>query len=123
MRLATDAHLAEEYFLRLKLTKTRNINNNNNSPILVFFNVWSQQTDGQLQQQHNIQAKLAKNNKQFLCFVDRASLYNLVTKPTWSTIPSLFVYFYSLHVSGNYVPSSGEITVSIRHLVFVTLCG
>jgi len=42
MRLATDAHLMEQYFLRLKLTKTSNTisnnnnNNNNNSPILVF---------------------------------------------------------------------------------------
>jgi hypothetical protein len=25
-------------------------------------------------------------------------------KPTWCTIPSLYVYFYSVHVSGNYVP-------------------
>jgi len=41
MRLATGAHLAEEYFLRLKLTKTSNNisdnNENNNSPILVSF--------------------------------------------------------------------------------------
>jgi hypothetical protein len=25
-------------------------------------------------------------------------------KPTWCTIPSLYVYFYSLHVWGNYLP-------------------
>ena len=37
----------------------------------------------------------------FLCFVDRASLYNLVNR-TWCTI--FLVCFFSLHVSGNYVP-------------------
>jgi hypothetical protein len=29
-------------------------------------------------------------------------------KPTWCTIPTLCVYFYSLHVSGNYVPIIGR---------------
>jgi hypothetical protein len=41
MRLATGAHLAEEYFLRLKLTKKSNTisdnNKNNNSLILILF--------------------------------------------------------------------------------------
>ena len=38
-----------------------------------------------------------------LCIVDRAYLYNLCNKPTWCTI-FLYVYFYSLHVSGSHVP-------------------
>jgi hypothetical protein len=36
---------------------------------------------------------------------------------------SFYVYFDSLHVSGAMCPSSGEFTVSVRHLVYVTLCG
>jgi mannitol-1-phosphate/altronate dehydrogenase len=65
MRLATDANLAEEYFLRLKLTKTSNdvINNNSNSAVVVF-NLRSQQTDGQLQEQPNTQTKITKKNTQ-----------------------------------------------------------
>ena len=34
----------------------------------------------------------------------------------------MYVYFYSLHVSGSHVPIIRGITVSMRHLVFVTLC-
>jgi len=34
----------------------------------------------------------------------------------------MYVYFYSLHVSGSHVPIITSITVSIRHLVYVTLC-
>ena len=40
-----------------------------------------------------------------LCFVDRASLYNLVNKTTWCTIYSWYIYIYqSLHVSDDYGP-------------------
>jgi hypothetical protein len=40
-----------------------------------------------------------------LCFVDRASLYNLVNKTNWCTIYSYYIYIYeSLHVSGYYGP-------------------
>jgi hypothetical protein len=35
----------------------------------------------------------------------------------------LYVYFHSLHVSGATCPPSGGLTVSMWHLVFVTLCG
>jgi hypothetical protein len=58
-----------------------------------------------------------------LCFVDCASLYNLVNKA------NLVHKFLSMFISFIYMfratmcPSSGEITVSMRHLVFVTLCG
>jgi hypothetical protein len=57
----------------------------------------------------------------FLCFIDRASLYNLVNKTNVVHNFSLCVYFCSLHVSGATCPSSGELTVSMEHLVFVTL--
>jgi len=40
----------------------------------------------------------------FLCFVDRASLYNLVNKANLVDNYSQYVYFFSVHVSGNYVP-------------------
>jgi len=34
----------------------------------------------------------------------------------------MYVYFYSLHVSGSNVPIIRRIIVSMRHLVYVTLC-
>jgi hypothetical protein len=34
----------------------------------------------------------------------------------------VYVYFYSLHVSGSHVPIIRRIIVSMRHLVYVTLC-
>jgi len=34
----------------------------------------------------------------------------------------VYVYLYSLHISGNHVPIIRRIIVSIRHLVYVTLC-
>jgi len=33
----------------------------------------------------------------------------------------MYVYFYSVHVSGNHVPVIMRIIVSTRHLVYVTL--
>jgi hypothetical protein len=40
----------------------------------------------------------------FVCFVDRESLYNLVNKANLVHNFSYYVYFFSLHVSGDYVP-------------------
>ena len=34
----------------------------------------------------------------------------------------MYVYFYCLHVSGTHVPIIRRITVSMRHLVYITLC-
>jgi len=34
----------------------------------------------------------------------------------------VYIYFYSLHVSGSHVAIIRRIIVSMRHLVFVTLC-
>jgi len=34
----------------------------------------------------------------------------------------IYFYFYSLHVSGSHVPIIRRIIVSMRHLVYVTLC-
>jgi len=34
----------------------------------------------------------------------------------------LYVYFYSLHISGSHVPIIRAIIVAVRHLVHVTLC-
>ena len=59
----------------------------------------------------------------FLCFVDCTSLYNLVNKANLLHNYSQYIYFFSVRVSATMCPSSGEITVTIRHLVYVTLCG
>ena len=40
----------------------------------------------------------------FFCFVDRASLYNLVNRTNLVHNFSYYIYSFSLHVSGNYVP-------------------
>ena len=59
----------------------------------------------------------------FLGYVDGASLYNLVNKinlvHNFSCIFISILYMFRETIC----PSSGEITVSVRHLVFVTLCG
>ena len=34
----------------------------------------------------------------------------------------MYVYFHSLHVSGSHVPIIRSIIISVRHLVYVTLC-
>ena len=41
---------------------------------------------------------------------------------TWRTIFFMYVSSYSLHVSGSHVPVIRRIIVSMRHLVYVTLC-
>ena len=43
-----------------------------------------------------------------LCFLDRASLYNLADKANLVHNFSWYVYFFSLHVSGDYVPIIGR---------------
>jgi len=65
----------------------------------------------------------------FLCSVDRAFFVLLTVRLGIIFVNNqldvhfffIYVYFYSLHVSGSMCPSSGEIIVSIRHLVYVTL--
>ena len=39
-----------------------------------------------------------------VCFIDRASLYNVVNKANLPHNYSYYVYFFSLHVLGDYVP-------------------
>jgi len=52
----------------------------------------------------------------FLCFIDCASLYNLVTKANLVHNFSQCVYFFSLHVSGEYVP-----IIRRNNCIYVTL--
>jgi hypothetical protein len=52
-----------------------------------------------------------------LCFVDREASYNLIT---WCTI--FRGMFISYVFRATMCPSSGELTLSMRHFVFVTLC-
>jgi hypothetical protein len=47
----------------------------------------------------------------------------LQIKPTWCALfPSMFISFLVMF-RATLCPSPGEITVSVRHLVFVTVCG
>jgi hypothetical protein len=58
-----------------------------------------------------------------LCFVDRASLYNFANKANLvHNILSTFISFLYMF-RATMCPSSGEITVSMRHLIFVTVYG
>ena len=64
----------------------------------------------------------AQNKEWISCFVDRASLYNLLQiEPTWCTnfLNMLIAFLYMFRAT--MCPSSGENTVPMRHLVFVTL--
>ena len=57
------------------------------------------------------------------CFVDRASLYNLVNKANLvHSFFSMFIYFLYMF-RATMCPSSGAITVFMRHLVIVILYG
>jgi len=62
----------------------------------------------------------------FLCFVDRASLYNLVNKANLVHNFSWYVYFFSLHVLGHYVSIVRRnncifVTFGICHSVWMTV--
>jgi hypothetical protein len=46
----------------------------------------------------------SSSSSSILCFVDGPSLYNLVNKTNLVQNFSQCVYFFSLHVSGDYVP-------------------
>ena len=57
----------------------------------------------------------------FLCFVDCASLYNLVNIANLvHNFLSMYIYFLYMF-QATMCPSSGEITVSMWHFVFVTM--
>ena len=59
-----------------------------------------------------------------LCFVDRASLYNLFEmKPTRCTLLLSIFISTSVHVLGNYVPILRITYCICATLVFLTLCG
>ena len=51
------------------------------------------------------------------CFVSTASLYNLVNKAKFVRDFSLYVYFFSLHVSRDYVP-----IIMRYNCIYMTLC-
>ena len=62
-------------------------------------------------------------HRKIVYFVDRISLYNFVNKSNLvRNVLSMFISFLYMF-RATMCPSSGETTVSIRHLVFVTLCG
>ena len=57
-----------------------------------------------------------------LCFVDRASLYNLVNKT--NLVCNLFLVHLSIYMfRATMGPSPRETTAFLRHLVFIILCG
>jgi hypothetical protein len=53
---------------------------------------------------HKNHRNLNKQESRILCFVDRASLYNLVNKANLAHNLFLVYIYQSLHVSGDYVP-------------------
>jgi hypothetical protein len=63
-----------------------------------------------------------KDDALILCFVDCASLYNLVNRTNFVHNVFLTVFIAFLYMfQATMCPSSGEITVPMQHLVFVTL--
>jgi len=62
-------------------------------------------------------------NQIFLCFVDCAYLYNLANKSKKVHNSAQYIYFSSLHVSGNHVPIIRRNYCIYATLVFVTLYG
>ena len=65
--------------------------------------------------------KTSRFSTGILCFVDLHPGKNLVNNQLDAQF-FMYVYFYSLHVSGSHVPIIRRITVSMRHLVYVILC-
>jgi len=58
----------------------------------------------------------------FLCFVDRASLYNVVYKT--NLVHNLFLVYLSISTCfGNYVPIIRRNNCVLRHLALFILCG
>jgi len=70
-----------------------------------------------------LQKELMKSDAVILCFVDRASLYNLINKANMvHNFRNMFISFLYLF-RATLCPSSAEITVFMRHLVLVILYG
>jgi len=65
--------------------------------------------------------QFSKDAEILLCFVDRASWYDPVNNQLGAQFFT-YVYFYSLHVSGKHASIIRRIIVSMRQLVYVTLC-
>jgi len=56
-----------------------------------------------------------------LCFVDLHPVMILVNNQLHVQF-FMYVYFYSVHVSGSHIPIIRRVTISMRNLVYVTLC-
>jgi hypothetical protein len=60
---------------------------------------------------------------EFFCFADRASRYNSGKWPTWRTTLFSYMFISILYMfRATSCTSSGEPTVSLQRLVYVTLC-
>jgi len=60
---------------------------------------------------------------EILCSVDRASRYNSCKWPTWHTVLFSYMFIPNLYMFRALMcSSSGQLIVSIRHLVYVTVC-
>jgi len=63
------------------------------------------------------------NVPDILCSVDRPYRYNYFKWPTWRTILFSYMFIPNLYMFRALVCSSlGELIVSVRHLVYVTVC-
>jgi len=72
---------------------------------------------------HEDYSSFAETCGKIMCFVDRATLYNLFQmKPSRCTLLSVFIST-SLHVSGNYIPIIMRTYCMYATLVFFTLYG
>jgi hypothetical protein len=72
----------------------------------------------------NLLSIVSSTESTILCFVYSTSLYNLVNKPNlvhnfFNIMFISFLYMFRVTMC----PSSGEIIVSMRHLVLIILCG
>ena len=62
-------------------------------------------------------------HSRILCFVDRASYYNLLNNQLGAQFFFLYLFFAILYMfRATKCSSSGESTVSTRPLLYVTLC-
>jgi len=60
----------------------------------------------------------------FLCFIDRASLYNYVNKTNLvHSFLRIFIFINLCMFQATMGPSLGDTTVFVRHFVLVILCG
>jgi hypothetical protein len=73
--------------------------------------------------EHPIKSPFYGIEKVILCFVDHETRDNSCKWPTWRTVLFSYMFIQNLYMFRALVfSSSGELIVSVRHPVYVTLC-